>query len=115
MLRLRELRKNKGYTQQYIADVLDMSRVNYTNIENGKRRLDSRRLAKLADLLEVSTDYLLGYGEFEYERSKSDNDAITKALEWLGITNPKNIAALKPLIETMIEDNDTKIHAIAQK
>ncbi|WP_258107027.1 helix-turn-helix domain-containing protein [Christensenella minuta] len=63
MLRLKELRNAKGFTQQYIADILQISRAAYTNIENGKRDPDTATLTKLANVFGVSVDYLLGRGE----------------------------------------------------
>ena len=60
MLKLKELRNAKDLTQQYIADILQISRAAYTNIENGKRDPDTATLTKLANFFGVSVDYLLG-------------------------------------------------------
>lgn len=63
MSTLYELRMKKGLSQQSIADMLHMSRVNYTNIENGKRNLTKENALKLAELLDVSVDVLFGREE----------------------------------------------------
>lgn len=60
MSTLYELRTKKGFSQQAIADALNMSRVNYTNIENGKRNLTKENAIRLAELLDVSVDTLFG-------------------------------------------------------
>ena len=58
--RLKELRQKKGLTQQEIADLVHVNRVTYTNWENGKREPNFEIVIKLADLLEVSVDWLFG-------------------------------------------------------
>ena len=58
--RLKELRLKKGLTQKDIADLVHVNRVTYTNWEKGKREPSFENLIKLADLLEVSLDWLFG-------------------------------------------------------
>ena len=58
--RLVQLRKKRGLTQQQIADLVHVNRVTYTNWEKGKREPSFENLVKLADLLDVSLDWLFG-------------------------------------------------------
>lgn len=58
--RLREARKRKGLLQKEVAEQLDITSRAYQYYEGGRRRPDYETLAALADLLEVSADYLLG-------------------------------------------------------
>ena len=60
MPRLRELRLLNGYTQQFLADFLDIKRPTYTRYESGSNEPDISTLLKLCDLYGVSMDYLLG-------------------------------------------------------
>lgn len=60
MLRLKELRKKRNATQQEVADMLNITRAAYSNIENGKRDPDTETIVRLAQFFNVSTDYLLG-------------------------------------------------------
>ena len=57
--RLRELRKESGFTAQYMADKLELSLRAYQFYESGKREPSLQTLVKIADILIVSTDYLL--------------------------------------------------------
>ena len=68
MNRLKEQRNKKGFSQKYIASILGITRSAYTNIENGKRNLDSEMLKKLADTLDISTDYLLNRCDADTEQ-----------------------------------------------
>lgn len=62
--RLRAQRMRKGYTQQQMADLLDLSLNAYQKYEQAERSPSLDTLVRIADLLAVSTDYLLGRDEF---------------------------------------------------
>jgi transcriptional regulator with XRE-family HTH domain len=49
---LRFLRTIQNVKQKTIADILQMSQPNYSNLENGKTRLDSIKAEKLAAFLQ---------------------------------------------------------------
>lgn len=62
--RLKELRIEKGYTRQMLADKLFVSVRLISYWENGMRECDFEMLIKIADLLDVSIDYLIGRVNF---------------------------------------------------
>ncbi|QFR68476.1 helix-turn-helix domain-containing protein [Companilactobacillus paralimentarius] len=47
-------------TQQQVADKLGITRANYSHIENGRNEPDDDTTVKIAQLFNVSTDFLLG-------------------------------------------------------
>jgi len=61
--RLNETRKSKGYTAQQIADVAGVNLPSYRKYESNDRQPSYEILIKIADKLEVTTDYLLGRSE----------------------------------------------------
>lgn len=58
--RMKELRLQRGLTQNEPAAVLRTSREAYSMYENGKRQLSCQALIQLAQFYGVTTDYLLG-------------------------------------------------------
>lgn len=62
--RLNQTRKNKGITAQTMADKLGLALRSYQFYESGKRAPSLDTLIKIADILEVPTDFLLGRDEF---------------------------------------------------
>jgi len=58
--RIRELREDKGWTQQYVADLLFVNRRTYSSYETGARTMSPDILIKLSKIHNVSVDYLLG-------------------------------------------------------
>lgn len=59
-LRLQRLRKKRHMTQADVAKVLNLHRTSYTNYETDGSRPDPTTLRILAELFEVTVDYLLG-------------------------------------------------------
>jgi len=51
--RIRSLREAKGYTQEYMAGMLEISQSTFANIESGKTKLTFDRLIKIADVLQL--------------------------------------------------------------
>jgi transcriptional regulator with XRE-family HTH domain len=58
--RLRQARKNKKLTQEELAKVVNTKKTTISNYETGYSSPSNEMLNDLADVLEVSTDYLLG-------------------------------------------------------
>ncbi|WP_028609425.1 helix-turn-helix domain-containing protein [Paenibacillus harenae] len=58
--RIKQLRIDRGFTQQDIAKRLEMGRSNFGHIENDRVIPSSEDLQKLADILNTTTDQLLG-------------------------------------------------------
>lgn len=60
MNRLKELRKQKGYTQIKIQMLTGIDQSDYSKIESGKRYYTFEQCRKLAIALDTSMDYLAG-------------------------------------------------------
>lgn len=90
--RLKELRIRKGLTHQEIADYLGVSRSTISYYENGKNEPRIEGLIKLAELLEVSLDYLITGKENESEfLLRSEIYRLESKLEELSIRLKKSI------------------------
>jgi len=59
-----ELRKLNKLTQQNVADYLGIKQPSYIRYERGEAEPSLTNLCKLADLFDVSVDYLLGRSSF---------------------------------------------------
>ncbi len=57
--KLKMLRKNKGITQDVIADLLGVSRGNVSHYESNSRTPSIKTIEKLASFYNVSTEFLL--------------------------------------------------------
>lgn len=52
-IRIKELRKARGYTQDQLAAYTEMNRVNITQIESGAKNIEFMTLVRIAQALEV--------------------------------------------------------------
>ncbi len=58
--RIRDLREDNDLSQQYIANILGITRQQYQLYESGKREMPMRLFIVLADHYKVSLDYIAG-------------------------------------------------------
>ena len=58
--RLRDLREDNDYTQEYVATYLNMHRSVYRRYETGEREIPAWAVIKLSELYGCSTDYIFG-------------------------------------------------------
>ena len=61
VMRLLELRNEKGLSQRDMAKELQISQGTYNNWENGRTQPSIEQLVALANFFSVSVDYLIGY------------------------------------------------------
>ena len=80
-IRLKELREKAGYSQQSFADAIGVKQSTVGNWEAGAREPKLEVMQKLADLFDVSVDYLIGRDntpkprkEAEQKKEISDED-----------------------------------------
>ena len=59
---LKEIRTKKGFTQQQVADALEITKGTYSGYETGRREPDVFKIKALAQLFDVSGDALLETG-----------------------------------------------------
>lgn len=91
--RLKKLRLSKKLSQQYMADLLGITRQGYAKYEKTEKgsQPDFETLQKLADFFETTTDYLLGTSDKpQLEAKKYTTDfnpleEINKIIKNLGL------------------------------
>lgn len=88
---LKELRKSKGYTQERLAEILQVTVKTYGGFERGIGMPNCEQIRTLSDLYEVSADMLLGRTESSQNLTKS---ARKIALKVSSLPTSKQIAIL---------------------
>ncbi|WP_163538383.1 helix-turn-helix transcriptional regulator [Gracilibacillus sp. YIM 98692] len=76
--RLKSLRENrkdvdKKWTQKYVANKIGVARETYTGYERGTKSPPMETANRLADLFDVTTDYLTGRSDDPNPQTESDN------------------------------------------
>lgn len=97
--RLKTLRKQVKLTQAQIAEKLDISQQAYASWERGVKKPTQENLVKIAQVLNVSIDYLVGNSD---EKSDDlDNMELLFRLNSKGLTDEEKKIFKKELIEFM--------------
>ncbi len=79
--RLKELRKEKGYTLEQMANDLNTTKVTLSRYENGTREPKGETLNVLSDYFNVSIDYLFGKTDARAPHTKAPVIDVKKAID----------------------------------
>lgn len=91
--RLKELRDKSGLSQEQVATLVSVQRGTVYNYESDQRRPSFEALIRLAEVFNVTTDYLLGC-----ERNKA------YLIDGTGLS-PNEITIIRNLVNSMVEKN----------
>lgn len=99
--RLKKLRKDTGLTQVDVASKLGISQQAYASWERGIKKPTQDNLVKIAQVLNVSVDYLVGNSEEKTD--ELDNIELLFRMNSKGLTKEEKDIFKKELIEFMEE------------
>ncbi len=89
MRNIKAARSAKGMTQEQLADQLNVTRISVARYESGDREPSISILEKMADILETSTDYLIG--REKTMRDILDEDPITAGVSTLAANGEEKV------------------------
>lgn len=75
---LKNLREKNGYLQKFVADKLGVRSNTLSGYENGTRSPDPEMLVRIAELYNVSIDFLLGREKEVYSLQYYKNKIVTE-------------------------------------
>lgn len=99
--RLKTLRKQVKLTQTQIAEKLDISQQAYASWERGVKKPTQENLVKIAQVLDVTVDYLVGNSDSTED--ELDNIELLFRMNSKGLTDEEKEIFKKELIEFMEE------------
>lgn len=99
--RLKDLRKQAELTQVDVAEKLGISQPAYASWERGVKKPTQENLVKIAQILNVSVDYLVGNSEEKAD--ELDNIELLFRMNSKGLTEEEKEIFKKELIEFMKE------------
>lgn len=101
--RLKTLRKQVKLTQAQIAEKLNISQQAYASWERGVKKPTQDNLVKIAQILNVSIDYLVGNSDENLKEDELDNVELLFRMNSNGLTEEEKAIFKKELIEFMEE------------
>lgn len=111
MERLRIARTKHKWTQKEVANKLGIHQSTYTKYETGDSDPSSEMLLKLAEIFEVSTDYLLGREQKEQPpaQSRGLTDVQKEAVQFIKRLSEEQLVRFINMGKAAFEDNGGKI------
>lgn len=86
ILQLKEIRQNKGLSQEELADLIGMTQSNYSRRESGKKKITEFEWKKIAKALNVKPEEL--YIKSKINNSDiQDEEFVTRYIKSLEIEN----------------------------
>ncbi|MCL2563094.1 MAG: helix-turn-helix domain-containing protein [Oscillospiraceae bacterium] len=133
--RIKELRISRGWTQDELAERLNVKRAAISKYENGKIPLTAETIGQLTEIFDVSSDYILGFtvgrkGTLpvisldDIDNLEDDDDRIYKLQFTLTANNTdEDIQKLREhlveneffFIEDLHSSNGSRTFSVAQK
>ena len=96
--RIRQLRVDKGWSQDELAQELELNRETISSIENNHRQIKSDEVGRLADLFEISSDQLLGRAFLEQVHLEKPSPPV-RSKETMRINVPaKNVQKFREVL-----------------
>ncbi len=110
--RIKELRKKKGYTQQQLADLINVTKVSVCCYEKGNRTPNLETFVDLVNVLDTTPDYLLGM-DVKVVAEEDENYHVTMPKEDLQIIN--EIRKNDKFVNYLREDPKRRVEYISKK
>jgi transcriptional regulator with XRE-family HTH domain len=112
---IRRIREMKNLTQEAVAERAGMSVTAYGNIERGDTDVNFRRLAEIAEALEVKEEEIVNLGSTTYNTTNNlqDNSSINSSYCAGPVTNHYTID--KTLLDKILKDKDEEITFLRQQ
>ncbi|MEM5565764.1 helix-turn-helix transcriptional regulator [Psychroserpens sp. AS72] len=108
---IKRIRKEKGYSHEYIALELDISQVAYSKLEKKETKLSVERLYRIAELFEVNVYELLEINVI----NPSNKEIVTdnsQQLERFHQENKEQHQKIIQLYEARLQDKDRLIEKL---
>ena len=101
--RLKDLRKQARLTQVDVAEKLGISQPAYASWERGAKKPTQDNLVKIAQIINVSVDYLVGNSDEENTNKELEDIELLFRMNSNGLTDEEKEIFKKELIEFMEE------------
>ncbi len=94
--RIKEFRKSKGFTQEYVAEQIGIESTSISNIENGKYYPTAENLERIIKVLNVSPQDLFTIEHYQ------NNDVLLDEINTLLKENPDKIRDFYKILKALI-------------
>lgn len=114
--KIRKIRGQKGFSQEYMASQLGVSQRTYGRLEAGKSKISIENLRKISEVLDVDPYKLIG---FEYQETFINHENEVGKIQNINHAINTNLHTLlkeiKTLYEKLIDEKNARIRMLEEK
>ena len=100
---IREARRRKDLSQDYMASLLDISQSQYSKLENGDANFDVSKLSLLLDELELNPLDIIEFSEKQQIFINSNNTIVNNAGEIKSPLITNDVEAIRQIIQEELQ------------
>lgn len=117
--RIKRLRENKNYTQEYMSDRLNISQNTYSKIETGGIKLTVERLKQISEILDTPVEEILNNEKQTFNFHNSNIEKFYGYIETLQEDNKEltltTIKILNEQLSYLQKENERLLNLFSKK
>lgn len=103
--KLRQIRSDRNYSQEALAEATNLTRESITRIENGSMKPKLETIADIADILNIPVDYLINANDENKNAEEKPDSDILRLLNDCNHLEKRILAeTLRALKETLLNE-----------
>ncbi|GCC52391.1 XRE family transcriptional regulator [Chryseotalea sanaruensis] len=99
---IKQIREEKGLTQQQLAELINMHRSNYSKVESGERDLSIDAIHKVAKYFGMTIDQLVNFDGTMPEEVTVEDKSIMEQVKLIQELEPEEKSMVFKMIETFL-------------
>ena len=111
--KIRQFRKKSGMTQKDLADMLGIASAHLGRLELGHYKPSIEIVKKLADIFQVTTDYLLDDKTDDFKEVSIEDGSFAERMRLLNALSEKDRQAVIQIVDSLL--TKTKIQLLLEK
>jgi transcriptional regulator with XRE-family HTH domain len=100
--KIKRLRKENGLSQVKLSELAGIHKTHFSRLERGLYKPSVEVLKKIAEILNVSTDYLIKDDVNEFEPVKIENKNLIEKVRLIETLEPKEQDAIMSIIDSLL-------------
>lgn len=109
-LNIRKIREQKGFSQEYVAQELDISQASYARLESEETKITVDRLFRLAEIFQIEVTEFFNEGRLNIQTQNNYEGAYGNGyVQNLTIANNEMIDKLMESYQVRLQEKDQQI------
>lgn len=114
--KIRKMRENREFSQEYVAERLGISQTAYSKIENNQTKLTAERISQLSGLFDVPESDFFSYDQhIEFHGNTITNGYVNTLIQTQKEVYESTIETLQKQIEGLVEEKKELLSIISKQ